>query len=166
MSEVWMSIPGIAGAEASNTGKIRNNGRLIALKHRNKKRKYYHVTFNKRCYLAHRLICMAFHGEPPTEKHEVMHLDGDGSNNDPKNLRWGTHAENMAMDRGNNHSHKGEINPNSKLTEENVREIREVYDKRTSDKWGCRKLAKKFGICEKHCRRIAMRSVGGWQTVQ
>lgn len=43
----------------------------------------------------HILVCAAFHGPKPFAKAEVRHLDGDGENNTPDNLRWGTHAENM-----------------------------------------------------------------------
>lgn len=42
----------------------------------------------------HRLVCMAFHGMPPTESAQVRHLDGNPSNNLPENLRWGTQSEN------------------------------------------------------------------------
>src|SRR5690606_21072092 len=46
--------------------------------------------------LIHRLVCEAFHGEPPTPEHEVAHWDGDRSNNAVGNLRWATPAENMS----------------------------------------------------------------------
>lgn len=41
----------------------------------------------------HRLVCEAFHGEPP-QGAVVRHLDGTKNNNAPSNLRWGTVAEN------------------------------------------------------------------------
>lgn len=56
-----------------------NNGkgyRTITLCHENKK-----VTKT-----AHRLVCMAFHGMPPTKAHQVRHLDGEPENNVPANL--------------------------------------------------------------------------------
>lgn len=45
--------------------------------------------------LVHRLICRAFHGEPPTPKHEVNHIDGNKHNNRISNLQWVTRLENM-----------------------------------------------------------------------
>lgn len=45
---------------------------------------------------AHRIVCTVFHGQQPSAKHEVRHLDGNPANNHPTNLAWGTHAENMA----------------------------------------------------------------------
>lgn len=45
----------------------------------------------------HRLVCEAFHGEPPFPKAVVIHLDEDGTNNRAENLRWGTQKENLNM---------------------------------------------------------------------
>ena len=49
-------------------------------------------------FKVHRLVCRAFHGEPPSEHHEVRHLDGNPLNNRAENLAWGTRSEN-AQDR-------------------------------------------------------------------
>ena len=40
------------------------------------------------------LVCRAFHGEPPSPKHEVAHNDGVRTNNAAANLRWSTKSEN------------------------------------------------------------------------
>lgn len=42
----------------------------------------------------HRIICYAFHGEPPTPQHVVDHIDTNRQNNRPENLRWITKLEN------------------------------------------------------------------------
>lgn len=42
----------------------------------------------------HRLVCLAFHGLPPTVVHEVAHADGSRTNNHADNLRWATEKEN------------------------------------------------------------------------
>jgi hypothetical protein len=44
----------------------------------------------------HRLVCEAFHGEPPTPLHQVAHGDGSRDNNHATNLRWATVRENAA----------------------------------------------------------------------
>ena len=44
---------------------------------------------------AHRLICEAFHGRPPSRMMKAMHRDGNKANNDSANLEWGTHSENL-----------------------------------------------------------------------
>lgn len=43
----------------------------------------------------HRAVCEAFHGAPPFEGAVVLHLDEDGCNNVPDNLRWGTQRDNL-----------------------------------------------------------------------
>lgn len=79
---------------ASVTGTRAVRGRVLA-----KKRigKYLGATLSVRgvhtyCYI-HRLVATAFLGEPESGQ-EVRHLDGDGTNNDHRNLAWGTHSEN------------------------------------------------------------------------
>ena len=45
----------------------------------------------------HRLICRAFHGDPPvygSGKTYVRHIDGDPSNNHADNLQYGSRSEN------------------------------------------------------------------------
>lgn len=44
----------------------------------------------------HRLICQAFHGDPPSDAHEASHINGDKLDNRACNLAWKTHRENEA----------------------------------------------------------------------
>jgi HNH endonuclease. len=59
------------------------------------RRRIIRVDKLKRTFKVYRLVCEAFHGDPPTEDHIVLHLDEDPSNNRPENLRWGTRKENQ-----------------------------------------------------------------------
>ena len=43
----------------------------------------------------HRLVCCAFHGAPPSPKHQPDHLNGDRSDNRPSNLEWVTPKVNV-----------------------------------------------------------------------
>lgn len=45
----------------------------------------------------HRIVATAFHGEPPTKKHVVDHIDTNKRNNRPENLRWVTRLENLLL---------------------------------------------------------------------
>lgn len=53
-----------------------------------------HVTINKKTYLFSRLLCTTFYKQPTEEKPLCMHVDGDHTNDDPDNLKWGTSSQN------------------------------------------------------------------------
>lgn len=86
----------------------------ISMSHENKK-----VTKS-----VHRLVCMAFHGEPPTPTSEVRHQDGDSSNNKPSNLCWGTAVENWQDKRLHGRATEGEKHWASKFTDQERAHIR------------------------------------------
>jgi len=45
----------------------------------------------------HRIVAVAFHGEPPTKEHVIDHIDTNKQNNRPDNLRWVTRFENVLL---------------------------------------------------------------------
>lgn len=74
--------------------------------------------------LAHRLVCQAWHGPPPSDRHEVAHNDGNRLNSHYSNLRWATPVENQA-DRVKHGTHlRGERAAAAKLTAADVLKIR------------------------------------------
>lgn len=98
----------------------------------------------------HRLICIAFHGEPPTPAAETRHLDGNGSNNLPSNLCWGSAIENWQDKRAHGTATVGERHPAAKFTDEEREHIR----------WAVKK-----GLCsQRHAARVlgvALSSIQG-----
>lgn len=81
--------------------------RSVSLCHENKR-----VTKN-----VHRLICMAFHGEPEKATMQVRHLDGNPENNIPSNLEWGTQYENWEDRKAHGRVDYGENHHAAKLTD-------------------------------------------------
>lgn len=71
--------------------------------------------------LVHRLVLDAFVGPCP-EGAEACHNDGDASNNTLANLRWDSHANNLA----DRHLHGTYSPPAARLTETEVRTIRDL----------------------------------------
>ncbi len=51
----------------------------------------------------HRLVCRAFHGDPPREGMVVDHINGVTTDNRAENLRWLTNRENVMLARWRKH---------------------------------------------------------------
>ena len=71
----------------------------------------------------HRLVALAFRGDPPSEKHVVAHCDGSRDNNRAWNLRWATQKENMADTFRHGTHNRGRRNGNARLNEESILSI-------------------------------------------
>lgn len=108
--EQWRPIAAFEGHyEASSLGQIRSrkNGSCRILKQRWTGR-YLVVMISMygkwRPYGVHRLVAMAFHGDPPNESAHACHYDGDATNNRVDNIRWDTPKGNADdMRRHNRH---------------------------------------------------------------
>jgi DNA-binding transcriptional regulator YiaG len=81
--------------------------------------------YNGQQWWAHRLMCTLAHGEPPTPKHQTIHICGNGhlGCTNPRHLRWGTNAENQ-KDRRRHGTHKGAKGTRTRLTADQIAEIR------------------------------------------
>lgn len=118
--EIWKQIPGYK-AQASSEGRIKsfyvNPKGLIRKLQKGLRGKYLRVQFiNRGPYLSvHRLVALAWH-ENPNNFPLVMHIDDDGLNNRPPNLKWGTQPVNAEL--GN----KGHFSRISKLHKQVMRE--------------------------------------------
>lgn len=103
----------------------------------------------------HRLVLLAFVGPCP-EGMEACHNDGDSTNNSLSNLRWDTPKNNHADKKKHGTVNLGEENPSAKLTEEQVRMIRRLYDLRGVSIY---RLAKDFGCSWHNIRNIVTRKI-------
>jgi hypothetical protein len=108
--------------------------RAAALRDRESKK-----TFKKRvCWL----VLETFVGPRP-EKFDACHNDGTRNNDSLSNLRWDSRKANVEDARIHGRLLLGERAPNSILTEEKVRNIRNMYQRGV---YGYKRIAKDFDI--------------------
>lgn len=95
------------------------------------KQDYAHVTMyvddTPANYSVHRLICIAFHGDPPSSDHHAAHANGNSRDNRAENLTWKTCLENIRDKHIHGTMARGERQGSSKLKEADVLAIRELY---------------------------------------
>jgi hypothetical protein len=100
----------------------------------------------------HRLVLEAFVGPQP-EGMEGCHNDGNTDNNDVSNLRWDTRLNNHDDKRKHGTLPRGESHSGAKLTEDQVRRIRELIKTGVFQ----RVVAEEFGISQGTVGCIARR---------
>lgn len=169
MQEIWKPVPGYEGLyDVSNTGQVRALDRVVrsrwgtdkpikgGLKAFAKNSQGYHsvhlykVGKMGRAYV-HRLVASVFLPNPQ-ELPQVNHHDGDKSNNAVTNLEWCTGTSNCTHALRTNlyESAKGQQIASAKLTEAEVREVRELAARGEMHK----DIASVFGIGRKAITKI------------
>ena len=105
----------------------------------------------------HTFVALAFHGDKP-EGLQVNHIDGVKTNNSPDNLEYVTLSENLlhAYRLGLIKPKVGSSNGNAKLTEQDVKEIRE-HAKNNGRYYGRKMLAEKYGVSECTIKEVVTR---------
>jgi len=170
--EIWKDIPGYEGLyQASDLGRIKRldkfkwNGKgyqrlnemILSLKVRKDGRLkidlYKHNIF--KTYLVHRLILETF-VSPCPEGMECCHRDDNPSNNRLDNLYWGTRKDNETDKKRNGKTLKGLKNPNNKLSEQNVKEIKILIQE---NKLSQQKIADMFGVTQTLISRIKLNKI-------
>ena len=133
--DLYTEIKGYPGYFINQLGNIKNaKGHVMHAKKTNNSTTGYYATKlfvnGKPKYPSiHRLLAMTFLGDPPTDKHVVNHIDGNGLNNTLSNLEWVTVRENVrhAVRIGLSKGIRGSANRSSKLTEEQTIQVIEMY---------------------------------------
>jgi len=138
MNEQWRPVLGYEGHyEVSNLGNVRRlAGSARCLQTRNRKlvprNGYLQVLLSKnnkvQLHWVHRLVAVAFHGEPPADKPQVNHISGIKSDNRSENLEWINYSGNAkhAWRTGlrGHHPVCGEKQGNAKFKNADITEIR------------------------------------------
>lgn len=140
--------------EVSEAGDVKSHGKLIKGEIVRAGYKRVHVSHEGKSYkfLVHRLVAEAFI-DNPQKLPVVNHKDGNKLNNYVDNLEWITYSGNLAHAyRIGLRSSDGELNSMSKLTVQQVREIRSLYEKRGKN--NSNTLAKSYGVSPKTIQNI------------
>lgn len=158
--ERWKTISVAPDYSVSDYGRVRRdtashpNARPGQLRKQVKRNGYAAVSLSiggkQKALNVHRLVALAFFGEPPTPGHFVAHNDGDKANNHVGNLRWATPAENTADRRTHGTALFGKRHANAKLTDEDIRAIRAASGTQTE-------IARQFGTTQANVSLIRRR---------
>lgn len=103
--------------------------------------------------LAHRMVMARIHGEDAIAGKAVMHTCDIPPCINPDHLVIGTWADNNEDMRIKGRAARGEQRPH-KLTERNVREMREQY---ATGEWTITALAEEFGVSHEAARKVIHR---------
>ena len=149
MNEVWRDIAGYENLyQVSNLGRVKSlynrNGHIMKLYTSDANYLYALLSDNgkQKPFSIHRLVAKAFIPNPEN-KPEVNHINGDKHDNRAENLEWCTRRENITHAFKTGLSAQGENSHNAKLTNKQVRYIRENPYKLKGYE-----LAKMFGVHE------------------
>lgn len=146
--------------EVSNTGKVRSKdhfvkhedgknriqkGRVLKTQISSKGYERVSLSVNKKRFQTgvHRLVGLCF-VENPDNKDQINHKDGNKLNNHYTNLEWVTNSENQihAVENGLTNPNNGDKHHNSKLTNDQVKEARNLHKKGSTNIY----LAEKFKV--------------------
>ena len=139
----------------SESGGIFRDGKELYTSLTNKGYKDGCISINgKRKHLSiHRTVALLYVPNP-NNLPQVNHIDGNKLNNHYTNLEWVTNQQNRTHAIENGLQAVGTDMPNSKLTEDDIRYIRENYIPKHPELGGMA-LSKKFGVGSPQISRIA-----------
>lgn len=158
-TEEWRVIKDWPAYEVSDLGRVRRIRRgkgtqATLLKQMIGKRGYPVVGLTmmprRKKVVVHRLVCLAFHGEPPEGKNCVAHGDGNRTNNRADNLRWASHSDNAQDTKAH-----GRRPDNRKFSDARVRAIRRARKLGLSYS----QLAQRFGVAQMTAHAIVNRRI-------
>lgn len=150
--EQWRPIPCFEPYRASDLGRIRGTKVLTPVL---TQYGYHQVSLcvggKKYSRLIHRLVAYAFIGPQPSPEYDVLHWDGNKTNNALSNLRWGTPKDNNDDQMRHGTRILGSRHPRAKLDEAAVRAIRTMWNMGI---YGQREIAETYGVSREAINNI------------
>ena len=161
-NEAWRAVPEWPAYEVSDLGRVKrvaggkgSHRAHILNARRNGNVDYLAVCLSHRRqpgrFLVHRLVLTAFVGPCP-DGMEAAHINGCKTDNRLANLQWVTHRENESHKLLHGTHSIGEKNGCAKLTEADVRWIRDNYGPLSYAK-----IARRFGVRRETIRDVVTR---------
>lgn len=155
---MWKAIDGYQGYQVSDLGEVKSGERILKQQQRDG-RKYVVLYRDKhgKKFAVHRLVAAAFLGQ---SDQIVCHGPLGLADNSLSNLYYGDHKRNLGADkRRDGTDNAGERNGRAKLTERDVKYIRE-----SKGKTQAKQLAAMFGVAVVTVNKIWGRSL--WRTIE
>jgi hypothetical protein len=112
-----------------------------------------YINGKSKSLLVYKLVVKAFLPPKPSPTHQIRHLNGDPLDSRVCNLAWGTPKENAADKEQHGTVPYGTKHPNAKVTEQDVREIRQLLSQGSE----MPPLARRFNLSKQSIYRIAHR---------
>jgi hypothetical protein len=168
MLEIWKDVVGFESFyQVSNFGNVKSLNRIVVstdkgnylrkgkiliktIDHFGYERVGFTLNSKTVAKKVHRLVAEAFIDNPYNNPH-INHIDGNKSNNHCSNLEWCTSSENaihafkIGLRVAPVYNRKEERNNNSKLSSQQVKEIRNKY---IPYKYSAKKLAIEYNVSE------------------
>jgi hypothetical protein len=155
----WRTLGYLPNCQISETGLIRRlgYGQLARCRVRDGYRLCDLICADdkRRTFRVGRLVCEAWHGPPPSKKHQAAHWDGDSANDHWTNLRWAIPKENANDKFRHGTQQRGEAVNTARLTAELVRAIRSDRERGLT----CERIAANYGIGKTNAWQIVARRV-------
>lgn len=152
----WRECKGFPSYEVSNDGQVRRRvdalqgqkarraGSMLKPKRARSGHLMVRLYQNGRAHTPriHRLVAVAFLGDPPGPQYVCCHNNGNPADNRLSNLRWDTQAGNLADTLRHGTRAQGATHGMAKLTAEQVLELR----RRRAGGERCGALAREYGV--------------------
>jgi len=155
--ESWYEVSNIGQVRRARAGPSTSAGRILStgISSKGYPQISLYADDRRQTFKVHHLVAAAFIGICPSGK-EINHRDGDKFNNNPSNLEYVTHGENVAHAVTHGLTARGKNHGSVKLTKEDVLLVRDRTDESPLA------AARRLGVTDQTIRDIRSRRTWAW----